>query len=46
MSDLLKVSEVLKKFNTNEEFAVLNGVIDKIVKDIIDHAFATPSPKS
>ena len=36
---------VLQDF-TDEELVVLKGVIDKIVKDIIDHAFATPSPKS
>jgi len=36
---------VLQDF-TDEELVVLNGVIDKIVKDLIDHVFTTPSTKS
>jgi len=36
---------VLQDF-TVEELSVFGGVIDKIVKDIIDHVIATPSTKS
>jgi PTH1 family peptidyl-tRNA hydrolase len=36
---------VLQDF-TDEELVVLSGVIDKIVKDLIDHVIATPSTKS
>jgi PTH1 family peptidyl-tRNA hydrolase len=46
MSKVLPGEKYVLQDFTDDELVVLNGVIDKIVKDIIDHAFTTPSPKS